>query len=285
MFRPAPGAVVSSRYRLQRAIGYGAMGEIWRAHDLELDGRCALKFVLGHLAIDAGVRARLQREALTAARLRSPHVVRVLGLGEQQGAMYLAMELLEGEALSARLGRGELLSPGQTVALLRQVAAALEEAHAAGIVHRDLKPDNLWLCAGPELLVKVLDFGLAQTRQGAGAEPAARGALLGTPHYMSPEQALAEGEVDHRADLWSLAIVAVQCLTGKRPFEARGVAPLLLALVDQAPPALAALGPELPGELEGWWQRALQRAPEQRFQSATALVDALERGLGATAGA
>jgi serine/threonine-protein kinase len=279
MFRPVSGAVVGSRYRLQQPIGWGSTAEIWRAHDLHVGAPCALKFVLGHLATDQVLRARLAKEGEIAARLRSPHLPLVLGVGEQDGAMYLAMELLEGEPLAARLGRSQLLSAAETLALLEQVASVLEACRAAGIVHRDLKPDNLWLCAGQRLRVKVLDFGLAHTGPGA-LQPALAGALVGTPGYMSPEQALAERDVDHRSDLWSLAIIAVECLTGKRPFVGKGMAPLLLELVDGAPPPLAELGPQLPPALEQWWRRALQRDPEQRFQSASELVAGLRRGLG-----
>jgi serine/threonine-protein kinase len=282
MFRPVPGAVVSGRYRLQSAIGVGGMGEIWRAHDLELEGPCAVKFILGHLATEEGVRARLLQEGKAAAQLRSAHAVQVLGVGEHEGAMYLAMELLEGEPLSARLARGQLLSPAETLTLLSHVTHTLERAHAAGIVHRDLKPDNLWLCAGHELFVKVLDFGVAKTHLTHSSKHTVAGALVGTPHYMSPEQAMAEREVDHRSDLWALAIITVECLTGRRPFEANGIAPLLLKLVSQAPPPLAQLGAHLPITLESWWQRALQREPERRFQSASELLEALRRGFDAS---
>ena len=278
MFLPTPGALVAHRFRLRHPIGKGGMGQVWEAHDKELDGPCAVKFILDHLARDPEARLRIVREARAVARLRTPHVVSILSVGEHEDAMYLAMELLEGETLSSRLERSGKLDAGLTLALLEQVLQVLDKAHAHGVVHRDLKPDNIWLTAEPRLFVKVLDFGIAKSqRMGAGAT--ASGALMGTPQYMSPEQANGEREVDHRSDLWALAIIAMECLSGKRPYEASGLGNLLMKIMSSPPPPVHDLDPTLPASLAPWWQRALAHDPNDRFQNAADLVQGLRAGL------
>jgi serine/threonine-protein kinase len=251
------------------------MGEVWKAHDRELDTPCAVKFILQHLAADRGIRDRFTREARAVARLRSPHVVQILGVGEVEDTPYLAMELLAGETLLARLDRLGKLDPFVTMKVVEQVGEALESAHQAGIVHRDLKPENIWFWAGNKVFIKVLDFGVAKTGLTTGSLQTATGALVGTPQYMSPEQALGNRDVDHRSDLWSLAVITVECLCGKRPFESEGLGDLLLKIVSNTPPSLNELAPELPAGLHEWWARALTRDPRGRFQSASELVDAL----------
>jgi len=279
MFLPTPGALVANRFRLRHAIGKGGMGQVWEAHDKELDGPCAVKFIVDHLAEDPEARLRMLREARAVARLRSPHVVNILSVGEHSDAMYLAMELLEGETLATRLERAAKLDAPTTLALLEQVAQVLDKAHPAGIVHRDLKPDNIWLSAEPKLFVKVLDFGIVKSTLRTGGDQTASGALMGTPQYMSPEQANGDREVDHRSDLWALAIIAMECLSGRRPFESTGLGNLLLKIMTLAPPPVHDLDPTLPASLGPWWQRALARDPNQRFQTAQDLVRVLRQGL------
>jgi serine/threonine protein kinase len=279
MFLPTPGALVANRFRLRHAIGTGGMGQVWEAHDQELDGPCAVKFIVDHLARDPEARLRMLREARAVARLRSPHVVNILSVGEHADAMYLAMELLEGETLAKRLERAGKLDALTTLALLEQVMQVLDKAHPSGIVHRDLKPDNIWLAAEPRLFVKVLDFGIVKSTLRVGGGQTASGALMGTPQYMSPEQANGEREVDHRSDLWSLAIIAMECLSGRRPFESTGLGNLLLKIMTLAPPPVHDLDPTLPATLEPWWQRALARDPDQRFQTAAELVQGLRQRL------
>jgi Protein kinase domain len=285
MFSPTPGALVANRFRLRHAIGKGGMGQVWEAHDGELDSPCAVKFILDHMAQDPEARLRIVREARAVARLRSPHVVTILGVGEHADAMYLAMELLEGETLARRLERTGKLDATSTVTLMEQVVHVLDKAHANGIVHRDLKPDNLWLSADPKPFIKVLDFGVAKSTLAVGTSQTASGALMGTPQYMSPEQANGDREVDHRSDLWALAIIVMECLSGRRPFESSGLGDLLMKIMSAAPPAVQALDPALPASLGAWWQRALARDPNQRFQTGADLLDALRSGLTLSAGA
>lgn len=283
MFLPVEGALIAGRYALERVIGRGGMGQVWRAHDRELGAPCAVKFLLPHLAIQAETRARFLREARAAAVLRSPHAVQVLGAGEQEGTLYLAMELLEGESLAARLKRDGALDAPTTFAVVEQVSRALSRAHDANIVHRDLKPDNIWLCDEPDVFIKVLDFGVAKATHELGSVRTSTGMLLGTPQYMSPEQANGDRSLDHRSDLWSLAIITFECLTGKRPFEGAGLGNLLVQIVSTPAPKLTDIAPQLPAELDGWWRRALARDPADRFQCADDWLDALRPALlGAT---
>jgi serine/threonine-protein kinase len=275
VFVAQPGLIVGNRYTLTQVIGRGGMGEVWKAHDRDLDSPCAVKFILQHLASDRGIRERFTREAKAVARLRSPHVVHILGVGEIEHIPYLAMELLDGETLLSRLDRIGRLHPVVTLKMVEQVAEALESAHQAGIVHRDLKPDNIWFWSGHKVFIKVLDFGVAKTGMTTESLQTATGALVGTPQYMSPEQALGNRDIDHRSDLWSLAVITIECLTGKRPFESSGLGDLLLKIVGASPPSLRALAPELPVSLQDWWVRALARDPRDRYQSATELVEAL----------
>lgn len=275
MFVAQPGLIVGNRYSLTHVIGRGGMGEVWKAHDRELDTACAVKFILQHLANDRGIRERFAREAKAVARLRSPHVVHILGVGEIDNVPYLAMELLDGETLLARLERIGRMHPAVTLKMLEQVAEALESAHQAGIVHRDLKPDNVWFWSGNKVFVKVLDFGVAKTAMTTESLQTATGALVGTPQYMSPEQALGNRDIDHRSDLWSLAVIAMECLSGRRPFESAGLGDLLMKIVGAAPPPVRELASDLPAGLQEWWSKALARDPRDRFQSATELVDAL----------
>ncbi|MEY4545528.1 MAG: hypothetical protein RL685_1723 [Pseudomonadota bacterium] len=258
------------------------MGQVWEAHDRELDSSCAIKFILDHLARDPDARSRLVREARAVARLRSPHVVTILGVGEHADAMYLAMELLEGETLARRLERTRRLDGITTLAIVEQVVQVLDRAHAHGIVHRDLKPDNIWLSADSPPFIKVLDFGVAKSTLKAGEKQTATGALMGTPHYMSPEQASGDREVDHRSDLWALAVIAMECLSGRRPFESSGLGDLLMKIMQTRPPSAQAMDSSLPVALNLWWQRALAHELEERYPNASELALGLRIALGLT---
>jgi eukaryotic-like serine/threonine-protein kinase len=274
-FTPGPGNVVEDRYELTRVIGRGGMGEIWEAYDRQLEGPCAIKFILQHLMNDKEVRSRFGREAKAVARLRTPHAVHIYSVGEEKQTPYLAMELLQGETLYTVLERTTKLSAGITLSIVEQIGEALTAAHEAGIVHRDLKPDNVWLCAGNRVFVKVLDFGVAKVALGTATLRTATGSLVGTPNYMSPEQARGNRNVDHRSDLWSLAVIALECLTGKRPFDSAGLGDLLIQIVSSPIPRLTEFAPDLPKGLQHWLDKAMDRDPAQRFQNATAMVDAL----------
>ena len=211
-------------------IGRGGMGSVWQATHLGLDIPCAVKFIEGELSNMAEAQTRFEREAKAAAQLRSPHVVQILDHGVCDGTPYIAMELLDGEDVGKRLQRLGKIHPRDINTIITQVCRALTKAHAVGIVHRDLKPDNIFLVRDDEReIAKVLDFGIAKSASNAlEGSNTKTGAMLGTPYYMSPEQAQGTKKVDYRSDLWSLAVIVFQCLTGPRyPSRARRSGELL----------------------------------------------------------
>jgi serine/threonine-protein kinase len=222
------GDVVAARYQLIRKVGSGGMGSVWYAHDLSLDAPCAVKLIDGEKANDENIRMRFEREAKASAQLRSAHVVNVFDFGVWNRTQYLAMEYLEGEDLSNRLLRLGRLDFEATYRVIAHVARALMAAHSVGIVHRDLKPENIFLVQNyEEEIAKVLDFGIAQHHGYSLSDKATReGAFLGTPCYVSPEQARGR-PIDHRSDLWSLGVIAFQCLTGQLPFEGTALGELM----------------------------------------------------------
>lgn len=274
--------VVADRFRLIRMIGRGGMGSVWHAFDTRLDNACALKFIEGELANVADAHARFQREAKAAAALRSPHVVEIKDHGVWQGNPYIAMELLEGEDLGKALSKGGgRLPAAQVNTIIQQVCRALTKAHQGGIVHRDLKPDNIFLVTDDDRqLVKILDFGVAkQTSQAIDGSNTKTGAMLGTPYYMSPEQAQGIKSVDARSDLWSLAVIVYQCITGRLPFESEALGDLLVKIIVQPVPIPSQVAP-VPPNFDRWWAKAAERNPDNRFQTAKEFGVQLEAALG-----
>src|SRR6185437_13006905 len=247
--QPAANVIVAERFRLTRQLGQGGMGSVWLATHLALDIPCAVKFIEGEIASLPEAQARFEREAKAAAQLRSPNVVQILDHGVWQGTPYIAMELLDGEDLGKRLGRIGRMAPNDCLRVIGQVCRALTKAHAAGIVHRDLKPDNIFLVPDDDReIAKVLDFGIAKAKgQGIDGSNTKTGAMLGTPYYMSPEQAQGIKAVDHRSDLWSLAVIVFQALTGKLPFESEALGDLLVKIIVHPIPVPSQVGPVPPG--------------------------------------
>jgi serine/threonine-protein kinase len=272
----APNLVVAERFRLNKVIGRGGMGSVWLATHLGLDIPCAVKFIEGHYALQPEAQTRFEREAKAAAALRSPHVVQILDHGVWQGVPYLAMELLEGEDLGHRLKRVGRLHPKDACVIVAQVARALTKAHAAGIVHRDLKPDNIFLVRDDDReFAKVLDFGIAKVTGGVEGSSTKTGAMLGTPYYMSPEQAQGIKAVDYRSDLWSMGVIVFQAVTGNLPFESTAIGDLIMRIIVQPIPVPSAVHPGLPHAFDRWWAKASSRDPARRFQSAKQLSDDL----------
>src|SRR5579859_5200600 len=229
----AANVVIAERFRLNRMLGRGGMGSVWHATHLGLDIPCAVKFIEGENASLPEAHARFEREAKAAAQLRSPHVVQILDHGVWLGTPYIAMELLDGEDLGKRLQRVGRLPPPELIKVVSQVCRALAKAHSVHIVHRDLKPDNIFLVRDDDReIAKVLDFGIAKAASNPLDGSATKtGAMLGTPYYMSPEQAQGTKAVDHRSDLWSLAVIVFQALTGKLPFESEALGDLLVRII------------------------------------------------------
>jgi serine/threonine protein kinase len=272
----APGIVIAERYRLERKLGAGGMGSVWLASDLSLGSTCAIKLVDPDKVGDEEVRVRFQREARAAAQIRSANVVDVFDHGLWLGMPFIVMEYLEGEDLGARLDRKGRLDLRETYDIVSQVARALVRAHAMGIVHRDLKPENIFLVPGDDHEVaKVLDFGIAKLDQYSLRDKTTKtGSFMGTPYYMSPEQARGRN-IDWRSDLWALGVIVFQCLTGKPPFESEALGDLMGMILYDPIPKITDRDSSLPPEIEAFWERACNRDRELRYQSAKELSDAL----------
>ncbi|WP_437669116.1 serine/threonine-protein kinase [Sorangium sp. So ce131] len=264
--------LLAGRYRAERWISAGGMGTIWRALDLKLKRPVALKLMSDRYAYDARARARFAREARATAKLGSEtdFVVQIMDFDLDAGTPFIVMELLRGEDLDARIRRCGPLSMQEMAVFLRQIALALREAHAIGLVHRDIKPSNLFIsCEDEEERIKILDLGIVK-EIGPGATSTS-GELLGTLQYISPEQ-LDGDALDHRADLWSLGLVAYQALSGRLPFQTVGEQMTLLS--GGRVPRISQIAPGLPVELDGFFERAFQIDPALRFQTAEALARA-----------
>jgi serine/threonine protein kinase len=275
-----PGATISGRFRIERLLGRGSMGAVWLARHLGLDLDVAVKFIDAALRNEQDHRARFIREAQSAARITSPHVVSVLDSGEDAGRLYIAMEYLDGEDLGSFLDRNGQLSLEVTARVVAHACRGLSKAHALGIAHRDIKPENLFLCGDADdggFLLKILDFGVAKAESSVGSlTSTSAGQLIGSPAYMSPEQARGLTELDGRSDLFSLAVVAYHCLTGRTPFLGDSLADLLLSIVGSDPEPISMRDPRLPRALDGWFERALQKDPSRRYQSAKEMAQAFE---------
>ncbi len=276
---PAPGLVIAGKYELVSKIGEGGMGEVWRAQDLRLKSPVAVK--LPTVPDTADARARFFQEAELAAAVRGSHVVQVFEHGIDGHIPFIVMELLEGQTLSDRRKSLRTLSPDEVMFVVHALGKALTRAHRKGVIHRDLKPGNVFLVTHGTTIdeVKVLDFGVAKLRR----TPIDRRALtvpgnvVGTAYYISPEQLRATKELDHRADLWSVAVIACECLTGRRPFDAADLETLSVQLESARRPVPSQLSDvDIPAGFDAWFAKATAPNIDDRFQSADELVAALE---------
>lgn len=265
-------AALAGEYSLQRELGRGGMGIVYLARDVQLDRDVALKVLPSHLAQHAAHRERFLREARTAAGLSHPHIVPIHRVVETGGFVFFVMSYVEGETLGERLRTNGPLPPAEAARVMREVAWALAYAHGRGIVHRDVKPDNILLerATGRAL---VTDFGIASggAHPGPDTDP---GRLMGTAHFMSPEQGAGE-PVDGRSDLYALGVVGYLSVSGRLPFEAASVPALLVRQATEPAPAVLQLAPGLPPALAGAIDRCLARDPADRFPDGEALADAL----------
>ncbi|HXX70639.1 MAG TPA: serine/threonine-protein kinase [Polyangiaceae bacterium] len=279
---PTIGSVVANKFQLVRELGRGSMGAVWLADHLALDVRCAVKFMTGDASRDPNFLSRFAFEARAIAQLQSPYVVRVLDYAVDHDVPFIAMEFLQGEDLCARLSRAGRLGTQPTYRIVSQIARGLFKAHLAGVVHRDLKPENIFLAQEDEgEVAKLLDFGVAKSTAFAVHGTATQaGSLLGTPAYMSPEQARGLREIDHRSDLWSLAVITYQCLTGKLPFDSPTLGDLFALIMYEPMPVPSRTAPWLSRDFDAWWAKAAARNAEDRFSDARELADALGDALG-----
>ncbi|WP_437974578.1 serine/threonine-protein kinase [Sorangium sp. So ce295] len=283
------GTVLAGKYRITREIGRGGMAAVYEAEHIDIGKRVAIKVLAQELTTSAVVVERFLREARAAASIRSPFICDVYDSGKlDDGRPFLVLELLEGESLYERMTVIRYLDPETTVTVVSQVCRGLTKAHAASIVHRDLKPENIFLTKDEEgrLCAKILDFGLAKFYAPVdGGDAQARltreGAVFGTPAYMSPEQVRGQGAVDHRADLWALGCITYECLTGRTVWQTEQGVAMTFAQIANAPlPQPAALRPDLPASFTTWFEKALDRSIDRRFQTAREFADELSVALG-----
>jgi serine/threonine-protein kinase len=265
------GAVVDGRYRVLRKIGSGGMADVWLADDTHLQRQVALKVLHSRFVQDSEFVERFQREAEAAAGLQHPNVVAVFDRGQVDGVHYIAMQYLEGRTLKELIDQG--LAPEQAVGLIRQVLEGARFAHRHGVVHRDLKPQNVIVDADGK--ATVTDFGIA--RAGV-SEITQAGSVMGTPHYLSPEQAQSF-DVTAVSDLYSVGVMLYEALAGRVPFEGDSAVAVAMKQVSQAPQRPSSINPQVSPALDAAVMRALEKEPGQRFQSADAFIAALDAAL------
>jgi serine/threonine-protein kinase len=279
--------VVEGRYRIVRALAAGGMGEVYVATHTRLPARFALKALHHDFLRDEDALSRFRGEAEIMAGLRHPNIVQVFDLGETpDGAPFLLMELVEGRDLSEHLRDARALEPRRVGGIVRQIASALEAAHAHGVVHRDLKPENVMLLRldDDEDFVKVVDFGVSKASW--SHRITADTAIIGTPQYMAPEQAQGRREeIDHRTDQFALACIAYALLTGREPFRGENAVTILYQVVHQDPEPLAGLVAWPCGRVEEVLRRGMAKDPEARYPSALAFAHALDAAIDDDVGA
>jgi serine/threonine protein kinase len=259
-------------FKVLGELGRGGMGIVYLAIDVNLDREVAIKVLPAHLTEPSGVRDRFLREARTAAKLSHPNIVPVYRADEKDGVVFFVMRHVDGESLAERLASHGAMVPLDAARMLQQVALALDYAHARGVIHRDIKPENILLERGTNSAV-VTDFGIARLMEAAPAT--ATGQVLGTVHYMSPEQVLGE-RVDGRSDVYSLGVVGFKAVTGQLPFDSRSATAVLVEHVTKEPPRVRSVGPGVPEALAGIIDRCLAKDRAARYQSAGELAAALD---------
>ncbi|MCV7071640.1 serine/threonine protein kinase, partial [Mycobacterium rufum] len=254
------------RYRLIEVLGRGGMGEVWRAHDTETDRVVALKVLPEQWASDETYLQRFRREAHAAARLNEPHVVPIHHYGEIDGRLYVDMRLIDGSDLQTLLHGGPLV-PARAVAIVEQIAMALDAAHQAGLVHRDVKPSNILIARYD--FAYLIDFGVARASQDTGLTNSAH--LVGTLPYMAPER-FRNGVSDARSDVYSLACVLAQCLTATTPFIGHSVEEQMMGHLTAPPPLPSQVDPYIPAAFDAVIAKGMAKNPGERYQSAWELA-------------
>jgi serine/threonine-protein kinase len=275
-----PGDLIQSRYRLARLLGAGASGAVWAARNELIDRDVALKIMRPEVAEDHVALQRFFNEAKASGRVRSSSIVEILDLGQaEDGSPFLVFELLYGEGLDSRLKREGTVPPEQLLEFMIGVTKALDLAHSQGIIHRDLKPANIFLhrLASGDTVAKILDFGISKVFDtGQNFSLTRTGMVVGSPAYMSPEQAAGREDIDGRADLWSLGVVMFEALTGTLPYEAANYNALMVRILTQDADPIQTRKTDLPQPLCAIVDSLLRRERDQRTQSAGVLAGQME---------
>jgi serine/threonine-protein kinase len=277
---PEPGDIIAGKYRVERILGSGGMGSVFEVRHRVTDKRFAVKWLLPGLASQADAVARFIREAQVAGRFQHPNVVEVYDVGEESGSFYMVMELLFGDSLATHLRRKGKLSPVEACTILIPCMKGVACGHGAGVIHRDLKPANIFLCRSQHddaLSPKVLDFGISKFIQSSGDlnEATKAGVVMGTPHYMAPEQIRGKG-VDHRTDIYAFGVLLYQLLSGRLPYPGVTYPELVVQIATETPKSLLELAPGTPPGLAEIVQRAMARNPAERFDDLGQMARALE---------
>jgi serine/threonine-protein kinase len=273
----AAGQIIEGKYRIVRVLGVGGMGSVYEGENTRIHRRVAIKVLHASVAQKGDFVQRFEREAQAAGRIGSQHIVEVLDLGNlPSGDRFMVMEFLEGEPLTNRIKRKGRLAPQECAFLAAQLLNGLAAAHQAGIIHRDLKPDNIFIVQrGGSDFVKIVDFGVSKfTNSGDDMSMTRTGAVMGTPYYMSPEQARGQA-IDHRSDVYSVGVVCYQALTGQLPFNAETFNELLFKIALETPEPIEKLLPNFDPALAAIIRRSMERDPSHRFQSAAEFGAAL----------
>lgn len=263
--------VLGGKYRLDTLLGSGGMGSVWLGRHIELESSVAVKFLHAHGPQSESLVTRFLREAKAAAAIRHRNVVSTTDFGiSDDGEPYMVMELLEGESLAQRLERSPPLTVPELVNLLSQTLGGLAAVHAAGIIHRDLKPENIFLVRDDDApYPKLIDFGVSRGAPGSGSSSATQsGLLVGTPHYMSPEQARGLKTIDHRTDIYSMGVILYESLSGVLPYDSENVGDLIMMVTSGGAPPLSTHRPDLGQMMSDVIAKAMSQKPDDRFQTA-----------------
>ena len=274
---PLEGRILDSKFRFTKLLGAGGMGAVWRAHNIRVKKAVAIKLMHPEFAGNPGILDRFRNEATAAGEIGSQHICDIYDFGASVLGPYIVLEMLNGNSFGELIQKYGRVEPGLAAIVMRQALEGLEAAHKVGIIHRDLKPENIFLHEPTpgRLLVKLMDFGISKFSQGGNDGKTGVGVLMGTPEYMSPEQAEGAAGVDQRTDIWAMGAILYKALTGVEAFGGATMAATLVALATKEPKPIETYSPHVPPEMIAVVRKCLAKDPADRYQSARELADAL----------